>query len=1377
MGHIFYLKFIALPNGMSGGKCSGSILVVPSFVKVAWLPDGTGTLADFSGTGDAFPKLYDLLSFRLEIEGGAAYTSDAPEGDSSKLVLGAAPAGATDLWQTVFASSRRIDGYAPPTTIAPPKQFDSATLHKTAIDYYLGIPQTPNPVAPDKTALGKGQDFVDAIMQNDASTPDISQRPLTFAEMHKAISQYPRLLRALGLVRDFTFAFPAGTLATARVRIVPVLNAGATRPDNLLLLSPWTSTVFSDGGVSAFVTDASTTNLTPGSPPLVVGRHLNLRDSRFSTLTIDPLLESLKVLNNVNNPIVVPNVVATGVASYQIDKFALSWANEFAVNIGATRATIVAGTTVTVAARSMSAIWAVLTDSGTVTVEATAIDQSPGAAAQLRLAIVAAGDAGIYEPVQLQAPIGIDDPVTASERMAPLKTADLSIAQTGAADALHDRMIDHAAKENGVITARLTDQPTYAKAIVGNADVQTDLTFDIADLQRGLVVDVRDTSDGKSWQSLCRRSVSYTFPGANAAAQAALPPGDPQELGCVTTTGLHVNSDNNPTNADLALAIHEVLFAWKNGFSCVVPPPGTDGSNARRLVAEPGPDGFSVTFDVPNDSLPPLRYGRSFRFSARIMDLAGNVPQLDPALAEMSASSDVAFLRYEPILPPAIIYVDDQTLNRQESLATVIAADTSPHSPWGGNRQRHLAPPKADFTTMLRHRVFDNESFTGWRDELSPGGNVDDTYQWVVDSNAGAVNAIPSVHSAPTFDIRTFANGVNGINGAIPDPLADHYCIFGLPNHKDGLAIPLYLSEGAAVGDPGYAWPHPMPVVLEVREGVPTESGLQRFLNQPGIDDHWLLTVYLQKGTELPIEICSAPRREQIDSLALYEHIMKSSTDEKTKQSLADDIVNGASWLFTPRIRLRLIHALSQPQFAPATTAKDDQLRTDESVAALAAETLSADQARIAVKGAPNSSKAQFSFTRYLPYRSASAFTAKAAWDEWRDDGPGRTPPSKQPFSVELYREDLPLAADGWRSVSFGHTFDDPRHRALDVGLQVTARYASVFVNPINGFTTQTPAGAPENQAAFLNAAVPKPLTTSYANPILQWEFVPASGDQWTIAREEMANDNHYYWKRTRRAGVRIRVARPCLQTGLHEELGIVTCSDLTQLEAMRGHVTEIGRNPIWQTSRPDYSTILRDYVDSEPLTLAIGGQPHPIVVYGYPLRYQDAPDDDYCADVFFAEPISYMPLVRLVATRYQPDSLPSCKISVASATPFVPILPTRTMTVRWTQQNRWEMKIDAPVMPSPPGIFQASVYQPLASGSDPSMFVPIATIPTTVLTPGQFVDLQIDPHQRFPIYVRVDEFETHETDGNPSARRVVYSDGMVLIDQIPLESLQLVGQ
>lgn len=312
--------------------------------------------------------------------------------------------------------------------------------------------------------------------------------------------------------------------------------------------------------------------------------------------------------------------------------------------------------------------------------------------------------------------------------------------------------------------------------------------------------------------------------------------------------------------------------------------------------------------------------------------------------------------------------------------------------------------------------------------------------------------------------------------------------------------------------------------------------------------------------------------------------------------------------------------------------------------------------------------------------------------------------------------------------------------------------------------------GTERNQTAFLNAAVPKPLTTSYANPILQWEFVPASGDQWTIAPDNSANDYHFYWKRTRRAGVRIRVARPCLQTGLDEQLGIITCSDLTQLEALRGHVTEIGRNPIWQTARPDYSSILRDYVDSETLTLAVGGQSYPIVVYGYLLRYQAAPDDDYCADVLFAEPTSYMPLVRIVAARYQPNALPSCKISVPSLTPFVPILPTRTMTVR-NQQNNWEMKIDAPVMPSTPNVFEASVYQPLASGSDPTMFAPIATIPTTVFTPGQFVDLQIDPRLSYPVYVRIDEFETHQTDGNPTQRRLVYSDGMMLVDPSTLQA------
>jgi hypothetical protein len=343
------------------------------------------------------------------------------------------------------------------------------------------------------------------------------------------------------------------------------------------------------------------------------------------------------------------------------------------------------------------------------------------------------------------------------------------------------------------------------------------------------------------------------------------------------------------------------------------------------------------------------------------------------------------------------------------------------------------------------------------------------------------------------------------------------------------------------------------------------------------------------------------------------------------------------------------------------------------------------------------------------------------------------------------------------------------------MGLQVTARYASAFINPPYGTTTETLAGAAENQATFLNAAVPKPLTTSYANPILEWEFVPSSGDQWTIAPDNSAADYHFYWKRTRRSGIRLRVVRPCLQTGLNEQIGVIMCADLTQLEALRGHVTEIGRNPIWQTSRPDYLPILRDYVDADQLALAVGGQPFPITVFGYLLQYLSS-DDKYYADILFAEPTSYMPLVRMVAARYQPNSLPSCKISVPSMTPFVPILPTRTMTVRWgDQQNRWEMRVDAPVMPSTPNTFEVSVYNPLASGTDPSMFVPIPSIPTTVLTPGQFTDMQVNPALPYPMYVRVDEFEAHPTDAGLQ-KRLVYSDGMMLVDPKLLQGISAGG-
>ena len=134
-----------------------------------------------------------------------------------------------------------------------------------------------------------------------------------------------------------------------------------------------------------------------------------------------------------------------------------------------------------------------------------------------------------------------------------------------------------------------------------------------------------------------------------------------------------------PGEADADLYLHEAVFGW-DGWSLVAKRPGqaivdNAGDDVGTVDPEPPADfPLVTTFQPTPGSLPRLRFGRTYRFRARAVDLAGNsVPERD--LVDAHQTDPVLFLRFDPVPSPAVLprrrFTEGESLNRMVIRSTL----------------------------------------------------------------------------------------------------------------------------------------------------------------------------------------------------------------------------------------------------------------------------------------------------------------------------------------------------------------------------------------------------------------------------------------------------------------------------------------------------------------------------------------------------------------------------------------------------------------------------------------------------------------------------------------------------------------------------------
>ncbi|HEY5182261.1 MAG TPA: hypothetical protein VIJ07_21230, partial [Dermatophilaceae bacterium] len=511
----------------------------------------------------------------------------------------------------------------------------------------------------------------------------------------------------------------------------------------------------------------------------------------------------------------------------------------------------------------------------------------------------------------------------------------------------------------------LTMLGTFNRSKDLNADLEKNQPqkspFCAEDLTRGFRLDIWD-SITRTWHSLHRKNTVMHI----GEDKLELTVQDEEGWFQPAATQAPPNADGSHATTDLYL--HEAIVRWA-GWSLSAATVGkhltraADPEHAVPDPANPDPENEAVTpFKVRSEathvkaSLPRLRFGVGYRLRLRQVDLAGNGLAIDdqatdlltPVFSMPRGDNVIAYLRFEPIVAPAIVARDAPALTSEGSsndrlvirtFNTDPALDAAAADLTGS--ERHIAPPGAHVEFAEQHGMFDD---AGGKLVGSPA-----MWKLISDRDLGTFHTEVFDEIVINGEKQSYpVEGTAQINPLpyLPDPLARAAAFRNLPGTSGttigraapgaGTAQPMtYEPIPDAQPRPGTAtivefggrsdWQQVLPFRLALADG----SGAPVW--DPAAA---LLTVSLPKGSTSVVPISSVCDAEDLKLLGVWqwlreylEYIAVNEVSSEFFQSPAakDRIAHilqlateGGHGMLTPPHLLTFVHAVQQPIGHPA---------------------------------------------------------------------------------------------------------------------------------------------------------------------------------------------------------------------------------------------------------------------------------------------------------------------------------------------------------------------------------------------------------------------------------------------------------------------------
>ena len=579
------------------------------------------------------------------------------------------------------------------------------------------------------------------------------------------------------------------------------------------------------------------------------------------------------------------------------------------------------------------------------------------------------------------------------------------------------------------------------------------------DVTRGYRLDVWDGDTG-TWHSLHRKRTALLV----GEQEIELTVEDSEGFFTLAATQAAPAADGTRPTDDLYL--HEAMVRW-SGWSLSAETVGKHLTRAADPdLAIPGPANpasenepvtpfkLAARHTIVPGTLPRLRFGGTYRFRVRAVDLAGNglaaedseTELLTPGLSIPRGDGVVPYLRFEPVAAPAIVLRDEagvtgegssvdrlviRTYNTDPSLDAAAADLTA--------ADRHIAPPRATVETAERHGMFDDADGDLVRTpamwQLIKQRDAGEFKQVVV---AGIVidGEAQSVPVEPGLEIGTLPY--------LPDPLARAAALRDLPGSPPASAG--RVGPGAGPDQPvAYepvtdARPRPGSVTIVEFGGREDWGQIRPFRLALADGDsavRWdpverVLTVSLPKATTHVLPLSACPDPADLKYLGVWKWL-KEYIDFVTVRQLEDEFfevagkdriahvlalaAEGGHGMLTPPHLLTLVHAVQQPIGRPqfvALTAQlsaegGDPLQTQPESPPTGATELDVLQAWRRLGG----TDAWLVGALAVHGASTAKVNLRAEWTDPVDD-PDSAGPGEQTFSAPVDELPLPALAEGY---------------------------------------------------------------------------------------------------------------------------------------------------------------------------------------------------------------------------------------------------------------------------------------------------------------------------------------------------------------------------
>ena len=725
-------------------------------------------------------------------------------------------------------------------------------------------------------------------------------------------------------------------------------------------------------------------------------------------------------------------------------------------------------------------------------------------------------------------------------------------------------------------------------------DMIDKLGLDADDLTLGYRIDV-GTDDG-TWRSLCKRRATYELRGAERMVPVG-PPGTPEEG--------HVKANAISRNDDGALEADEVVARW-SGWSLVVPQPTFDGHEPHRAAA--GEQRLHFDFAAEEQTLPKLRFGRTYQLRARVADVTGGGLELDDSIADRCATSQILYTRHEP-LPPPHMHVPDAALHnpgvwgpggqadalvvRSDPAGTTTFIDDPARYP--PNDRRVFLPPSAPLAIVEHHGKLDGADVRTW--------------QWVQRAMALAE------------DVPEALAGEDPVLTGLPDPAATRMVIH-LPREPELPDTPI-TDRRPWTG----AWPELVVKALQLNKR--SAQGAEALIEGDAADP---ILIHLAPAEQAVVELSSSIADAERSAFAITGWV------GATHAAAAAD---GRHPMATPPVLLKLVHAVRRPLTTPDGTLIPLDRAVGQTYAELEAD-LTVDTA------------------------STVQLDVNATWSEWDDRALDVGPPSKPRTPKELAPRTV---SDLVKSVTvdrgelalptFRHEFGDTRHREVSYWATAVSRFRQYFDEH-------------ESAESFLATGTPRTVTVpSSARPPVPIVLSTVPAFEWYDPGDPLDDPGaDFSFELARIPRLRVELARPWFVTGEAEQLAVIVSADRNAPRELWPFLTQVGRDPIWDTPAPDrWPTPAVSFTPWKHRVHQLHEAGESVALFAFDVWSHDG---RVFADIYLEQlaGLSYCPFVQLALARYQAHSVEQHELSAVVRSETVALPPDRLLSVERRGQD-----------------------------------------------------------------------------------------------------------